>query len=360
MDSFRRLLYPFSLLYGLAVWVRNRMFDAGYLKSTSFSVRIIGVGNLSVGGTGKTPHIEYLIRLLKSSSQVVTLSRGYGRKTKGFILASGAASSSTIGDEPMQYFTKFSDVRVSVGENRKEAIDEIIRQEPGTDVILMDDNYQHRQVKAGLQILLLNYEALKLNNLLLPAGNLREPYSSIRRADIVIVSKTPNILVPIERKRILDEIGTEPGQPVYFTFYRYGEFIRLHGQSEGMMMMGANYYLEKRFTILLVTGIANPSGLVEHLRRKTDKLETISYPDHHQYTAKDMEKIRELFDLIPNNNKIIVTTEKDAMRFRHPEIESLTRKLPFFYVPIEVEFHQDRDKFNQQILSYVQSGKTDA
>lgn len=353
MNSLRRLLFPFSLLYGLAIGVRNKLFDLGILKSYSFSVRTIGVGNLSVGGTGKTPHIEYLIRLLKNDRQVVTLSRGYGRQTKGFILASGAASASTIGDEPMQYFSKFEDIRVAVGEKRKDAIEEILRREPATDVILMDDNFQHRQVNAGLQILLINYESLKANDLLLPAGNLREPYSSIRRAHIVIISKTPNILVPIERKRILDEIGISGEQPVFFTYYRYGEFVRLHGQQSGLMMMGANYYLEKRFTILLVTGIANPSGLIEHLRRRTDKLETVTFPDHHQYSAKDLDKIKELFDQIPNTSKIIVTTEKDAMRFLHPEIESLTQKLPVFYVPIEVEFHQDREKFDQLIRQHV-------
>ncbi|MFM2136797.1 MAG: hypothetical protein RL021_2197 [Bacteroidota bacterium] len=355
MNSLRRLLFPFSLLYGLAIRVRNQLFDHGILKSYAFAVRTIGVGNLSVGGTGKTPHIEYLIRLLKKDHRLSTLSRGYGRQTKGFILASGSASASTIGDEPMQYFTKFNDIRVAVGEKRKEAIEEILKREPDTDVILMDDNFQHRQVKAGLQILLINYESLKVNELLLPAGNLREPYSSIRRADIVIISKTPNILVPIERKRILDEVGIEKDQPVFFTFYRYGEFVRLHGQQSGLMMMGANYYLEKRFTILLVTGIANPSGLIEHLRRRTDKLETVTFPDHHQYTAKDLDRIKELFDQIPNTSKIIVTTEKDAMRFLHPEIESLSQKLPVFYVPIEVEFHQDRDRFDQLIRQYAGS-----
>jgi tetraacyldisaccharide 4'-kinase len=356
MSSWRRLLLPFSLLYGLAVRVRNLLFDQGIVKSRTIPIASIGVGNLSAGGTGKTPHVEYLIRLLKDEFRIVTLSRGYGRETSGFILASGTANSTMIGDEPMQYFTKFPDIRVAVDEDRSHAVDELLNIDPTTEVILLDDNFQHRKVKAGLQVLLINFEDLEKNDLLLPAGNLREPSSSTKRADIVIVSKTPNILVPIERKRILGMLNTGKDQPVFFSFYRYGEFQRLHPRPEGMMM-GAGYYLEKRFTILLVTGIANPSGLIEYLRRHTDKLEVISYPDHHQYTAKDIEKIKQDFDQIVNPSKIIVTTEKDAMRLRQPDIDGLTRQLPFFYIPIEVAFHQDKNNFDQSILNYVRKSK---
>ncbi len=352
MSTWRRLLLPFSLLYGVGVWIRNFLFDKGILKSESFSVRTIGVGNLMAGGTGKTPHVEYLIQLLKDSYSVATLSRGYGRETKGFYLAGSTASASMIGDEPMQYFSKFDNVQVVVGEDRAAAIHELMRLCPTTDIVLMDDNFQHRQVKAGLQILLINYENLDQNELLLPAGNLREPHSSVKRADIVVVSKTPSILVPIERKRIIGLIKASKGTPVFFSYYKYGEFVRLHGRADGLMM-GADYYLEKRFTILLVAGIANPSGLIEYLRRHTDKLEILTYPDHHPYSIKDMDVIREAFELIPNTNKIIVTTEKDAMRFRQPDIEPLTRQLPLFYVPIHVFFHQDKEQFDQHILNYV-------
>lgn len=356
MSSWRRLLLPFSILYGVAVRVRNLFFDRGIISSRTIPVSSIGVGNISAGGTGKTPHVEYLIRLLRKDFRVVTLSRGYGRDTSGFILASGTSTASMIGDEPMQYFTKFPDIRVAVGEDRSLAIDELLRIDSSTDVILLDDNFQHRKVKAGLQIVLLNFEDLEKNDLLLPAGNMREPGSSVRRADIIIVSKTPNILVPIERKRILTMIDAGKDQPVFFSFYRYGEFQRLHPRPEGMMM-GAGYYLEKRFTILLVTGIANPSGLTEYLRRHTDKLEVISYPDHHQYSVKDIERIKHTFDEIVNPSKIIVTTEKDAMRLRQPDIDGLTRQLPFFYIPIEVAFHQDKETFDQSILNYVRKSK---
>lgn len=358
MSEWRRLLFPFSLIYGLVMAVRNFLYDRQWLKSTSFPVATIGVGNLMAGGTGKTPHVEYLIRLLKKQYRIITLSRGYGRDTKGFLLASESASAALIGDEPMQYFTKFPDIHVAVGEKRAEAMEEALRLLPDTQVVLLDDNFQHRSVCVGLQILLLNYENLDQNELLLPAGNLREPHSSVKRADIIVVSKTPSILVPIERKRIIELIQPPKNIPVFFSFYRYGEFMRVHG-AVNSMLMGADYYLQKRFTILLVAGIANPSGLIEYLRRHTDKLEILTFPDHHPYSVKDMEHIRQTFDQIPSTNKIIVTTEKDAMRFRESDIDSLSRQLPIFYVPIEVAFHQDQDLFDQHILTYARQRISD-
>lgn len=359
MSSWRRILLPFSWIYGMIMRIRNFLYDHGIiLKSRSFPVASIGVGNLTVGGTGKTPHIEYLIRLLKDRKRTATLSRGYGRSTKGFILASSPTTASIIGDEPMQYYTKFPEITVSVGEDRGAAMDHLLRIQPPPEVILLDDNYQHRAVKAGLQILLIDFDTLEKTDFLLPAGNLREPSSGIKRADIVIVTKTPSILVPIERKRILNQLEVRQDQPVFFSFIRYGEFVRVHGRPDGMMM-GAKYYLENRFTILLVTGIANPSGLIEYLRRNTDKLEMLIFPDHHAFDLKDMSRIRETFDNIANQNKIIVTTEKDAMRLRHPDIDSLTRQLPFFYVPIEIDFHQEGNRFDGLILDHVRKTESD-
>ncbi|MFM7217779.1 MAG: tetraacyldisaccharide 4'-kinase [Bacteroidota bacterium] len=353
MNAWRRLLFPLSFFYGIVVRLRNLFYDRGLLRSERFEVKTIGVGNLTVGGTGKTPHVEYLVRLLRKRLQVATLSRGYGRSTKGFLLASTPCNAKMIGDEPMQYYSKFDDITVAVGENRAEAIRQLLNMSPRPEAIVLDDNFQHRKVKVDLQILLLNYENLEKHDLLLPAGDLREPESGADRADIVIVSKTPSILVPIERKRILGIVQPREGQPVFFTYYRYGEFHRLHGKENVGMMMGAGYYLEKRFTILLVAGIANPSGLIEYLRRHTNKLETLVFPDHHSYDEKDLQKIKDTFEDIVNPNKIIVTTEKDAMRFRQPDIEPMVRQLPFFYVPIEVAFHQDGDTFDRIILEHV-------
>jgi tetraacyldisaccharide 4'-kinase len=356
MPNWRRLLFPLSLIFGIIIRLRNLLYDYRILKSTSFPVATIGVGNLSTGGTGKTPHIEYLIRLLKNDYRTATLSRGYGRNTKGFLMAKENCDASIIGDEPMQYFSKFNGIDVAVGESRKHAMEQLLNRPSRPQVILLDDNYQHRQVKAGLQILLISYENIEKDDMLLPAGNLREPISGIKRADIIIISKTPAILVPIERKRLRDSLELHKRQSVFFTFYKYGEFHRLHGKNDGMMM-GADYYMANRFTIFLVCGIADPGGILEYLKRHTSKLETLIFPDHHAYTEEDLTRIREKFESIVSPNKIIVTTEKDAMRFKQPGIDVLARLLPFFYLPIEVAFHQDGNLFDEAITAFVQNEK---
>lgn len=352
MQTLRLLLWPFSFIYGLVVAVRNLLYDRNILKSTSFSTPVISVGNLSTGGTGKTPHVEFLIRLLKDKYKIATLSRGYGRKTSGFMLVSTPATTSMIGDEPMQYHTKYKEIMVSVGEDRVNAIKNLLEIPEAPQVILMDDAYQHRRLKPGLSILLVEYENIFKQNFLLPSGNQREWFSGRKRADIIIVSKSPSILVPIERKRVIEELKPYSHQEVFFSYYSYGDFNKV-SVSNGGMLMGAKYYLEKRFTILMVTGIANPSGIMEYLRRHTDKLETLIFPDHHEFSAKDIRKIQETFDNIANPSKIIVTTEKDAMRLRNPDMVRLTNHLPIFYIPIEVVIHQDEEKFNKLILDYV-------
>lgn len=357
MQTLRRLLWPFSIVYGLVVWVRNFLYDKGLIKSVSFSVPVISIGNLSTGGTGKTPHIEYLIRLLRPEFKVATLSRGYGRQTKGFMILSQPASTSVYGDEPMQYFTKFPDIQVSVGEDRVAAIEELMRFPSRPDLILLDDAFQHRRVKPGYSILLIEYDNIFKTDFILPAGNLREGKSGMQRADVIVITKSPTILVPIERKRILEELQPGAEQRVFFSYYKYGEFNKVTGIQTGMLM-GAKYYMEKRFTILLVTGIANPSGIIEYLRRHTDKLETLIFPDHHEFSAKDIRKIQDTFDHIANPSKIIVTTEKDAMRLRNPEHEALIRNLPLFYLPIEVAFHQEEDAFQKLIQDYVRKNQT--
>ncbi len=360
VQFFRLFLLPFSLVYGLVMWTRNFFYDHRILKSRTFRVPLISVGNLTTGGTGKTPHIEYLIRLLREQFKVATLSRGYGRKSAGYLLASHPATAELIGDEPMQYYSKFKDIFVAVGEDRGAAIDNLLRDEIKPEVILLDDAFQHRSVAAGVNILLVEYDNVMQVDYPLPAGNLREWKTGMKRADIIIITKAPSILVPIERKRILDHLHADPQQQVYFTYYKYGEFTKVTG-TQGMMFMSASYYLEKRFTILLVTGIANPSGMLEYLRRHTDKIETMTFPDHHEYSERDMKKIRETFDNIANPSKIIVTTEKDAMRLRNPNIEEMVKALPFFYLPIEVQFHpdaqKDQEQFDQHITDYVRKNQ---
>ncbi len=356
MKVLRKFLLPFSIIYHVIIFVRNYLYDIGKLKSSKFSIPIIGLGNLTTGGTGKTPHVEYLIKLLQNEFQIATLSRGYGRKSIGYILAKSPANTHLIGDEPMQYLTKFRNIMVCVSEDRTEAIGKLVKRENPPQVILMDDAYQHRKVIPGLNILLLEYDSIFVNDYLLPAGNLREPRSSIKRADIIIITKSPTILVPIERKRILENLPSNPKQTIFFSYIKYGEFNKIFG-TQNTMQMGAGYYTEKRFTILLVTGIANPSGIIEYLRRLTDKVEMLVFPDHHEFNKKDLHKIQQTFDNIANQSKIIVTTEKDAMRLRNPGIDSAIQKLPFFFLPIEVQIHQDEEKFNQMILEYVRKNQ---
>lgn len=356
MQFLRFLLLPFSVLYGIIMWLRNFFYDHNILKATAFKIPVISLGNLNTGGTGKTPHVEYLIRLLKGEFKIATLSRGYGRKTSGFILVTDPSNTSTIGDEPMQYHTKFKDIMVSVGEDRVAAIENLIHSVTKPEVILLDDAFQHRAVKPGINLLLMEYDKVMDVDYPLPAGNLREWKSGKKRADVIIITKSPSILVPIERKRIIEHLKPAAHQQVYFTYYKYGEFAKVIGK-QGMMFMSSSYYLEKRFTILLLTGIANPTGLIEYLRRHTDKIELITFPDHHEYSQRDIKKIQETFDNIANASKIVVTTEKDAMRLRNPQLEESIKHLPLFYLPIEVQFHNDKQKFDQYISDYVRKNQ---
>jgi len=358
MQLLKFLLIPVSWLYGLVIALRNFCYDKNIFKSVSFPLPVINVGNLTMGGTGKTPHIEYLIRLLKENFRIATLSRGYGRKTQGFMLVSNPSGTSMVGDEPMQYHSKFPDITVSVGEDRVAAIENLVKLMPKPEVILMDDAYQHRAVKPGLNILLLEHDGVMKKDYLLPSGTLREWKKGMKRADIIIISKCPEILVPIERKRLAEHIELLPQQKLFFSFFRYGDIVRLNNK-QGNMLIGTNYYFEKRFTILLVTGIANPSGLAEYLKRKTDKLETIVFRDHHEFTVDDLRSITETFNNIANANKIIVTTEKDAMRLRNPELEEASKGLPIFYLPVEVVFHQnDKEQFDKMVLNYARQNQT--
>ena len=358
MPLLKFLLLPVSWLYGCMMSIRNFFYDKKIFRSQSFPFPIINVGNLTMGGTGKTPHIEYLVRLLKDNFRVATLSRGYGRKTHGFQLVSNPSNTSMVGDEPMQYHTKFPDITVSVGEDRIAAIENLMRLSPKPEVILMDDAFQHRAVKPGLNILLLEHDSLMKRNYMLPSGTMREWKKGMRRADIIIVSKCPEILVPIERKRLAEHIELFPRQKLYFSFFKYDDIARLYNK-QGNMLIGTNYYFEKRFTILLVTGIANPSGIAEYLKRKTDKLETIFFRDHHEFTPADLRTITETFNNIANANKIIVTTEKDAMRLRNPDLEEATRALPIFYLPVKVAFHQnDKEQFDSTVLTYARQNQT--
>lgn len=331
--------------------VRNLLFDWEILHSRSFRVSIISVGNLSLGGTGKTPHIEYIIRLLKENFLVGTLSRGYGRESSGFIMGSKRSNVKYIGDEPMQFIKKFSNIKVAVDEKRTRGIEILLEKNPSLDIILLDDAYQHRWVKPGFSILLTDYHHLYFDDHVIPGGRLREFALGAKRADCIIVTKTPKVFSPITRRRIIDDIKPKSHQRVYFSYIKYGMPIPLndHFQKE----------LQQKYSfILLFTGIASNDLLKEHLGRMCNDLTTIEFKDHHRYTEVDLRKIMNKYDSLPTQKKILITTEKDVMRLRTPDLNVILKSMPIYYIPIEIDFHgDDKLSFDKSVLEYVEENK---
>lgn len=351
MIILRIILFPFSLLYGLISLLRNKFFDWGILASKSYPFPVISVGNLSVGGTGKSPHVEYLVRLLQNDFKLATLSRGYERKTKGFLLAGNNPKVEDFGDEPCQFAQKFPEIKVAVDEKRVNGINILSTKFPELDVVILDDAFQHRHVKPGLNILLTDYHKLYSNDYPLPTGNLREFRKGANRADIIVVTKTSKVLSPITRRNVEESLKIRPHQKFYFSYIKHGKFKALPG-------LGVSPSTSKFSTILMLTGIANTYPLEEHLMKYCDQLEKLAFPDHHEYTLKDVEKIVDVFDNLLSTNKIIVTTEKDAMRLIRPEFIKLLKHFPVFYVPIQIAFHKEsRKEFNKQILDYVKENR---
>jgi tetraacyldisaccharide 4'-kinase len=352
----RIIAFPLSLTYGVIIALRNKMFDFGILPSKEFKTPVISVGNLCVGGTGKTPHIEYLIRLLRSEFYIATLSRGYGRKSNGFQLADMQSTAADIGDEPLQFKRKFNNLRVAVDGNRVNGINMLKKDFPSLQAILLDDAFQHRAVKSGLSILLTDYSKLYINDFIMPTGSLRETRSGAIRADIIVVTKCPVILLPIERKRLINELKPMPHQRVYFSYIKYGDFQPLNNEEKNPFTK--EFYFERNYSVLLLTGIANTSPLEYYLKDKIKNIHRAKYPDHHHFTKSDLEKIKKIFDNIAAPNKIILTTEKDAMRLRSPEYSDALKDLPVFYIPIEIDFHdKDKEQFNEQIIHYVRANQ---
>lgn len=350
MRFLKILLFPISFLYGLVTFIRNLLFDKRIFKSTGFDIPVICVGNLCYGGTGKTPLIEYIIRLLDDGTRrISTLSRGYGRQTKGFLIADESSSSKHIGDEPCQFYNKFPNITVAVDEKRVRGIELLKRKIEGLRAVLLDDAFQHRKVKPGLSILLTDYYNLYTTDHLIPSGTLREMKSGASRADIIVVTKTPVVLSPITKKSIIDKLQTKPHQSVFFSQIKYGSFIPV-----GEDIMNIENHDKKFYSILLITGIANPYPLEEHLRRFCVELILKKYKDHHEYTEDDLNDIKETFKYIVGKNKIVVTTEKDMIRLRDSEKIEFIKGIPFYYIPIEVDFHGgDKELFDKKIIEYV-------
>jgi tetraacyldisaccharide 4'-kinase len=351
MNPLRILFLPFVPFYALVIWVRNWLFNARILPSQKTQIPTVCVGNICTGGSGKTPHVEYLIRLLKDEYNVCTLSRGYGRKSKGFILAKEPASAALLGDEPMQYFQKFPDISVCVDVDRRNAIRRLKTEAPNTDVILFDDAFQHRYVTPGLSVLLTDYFRPYYNDYLLPVGNLREPRSAVERADIIVVTKCPNILSPIVKEGILEKIKLRNNQAVYFSYLKHGQLRHLDGSVCEIKKDVFNHFA-------VLSGVYNPYPLVEHLRNFTKDVKLFQFPDHHEFTKSDLKRVRKHFLDYFCNYKYIVTTEKDLMRLKDSPAFGEISDLPICYVPIEVEFHKDdKIRFDTQVLELVRKYK---
>ncbi len=306
MKLLRFLLFPFAILYDGITSIRNFLFDKGILKSTKFDIPIVCVGNLSVGGTGKTPQIEYLIRLLKDKKRVAVLSRGYKRKTKGFILVDKNHAVNDVGDEPLQYVTKFNDIYVAVDENRAEGIKALLKLENPPEIILLDDAFQHRKVKASYNILLTKYNDLFTDDYVLPTGNLRESRRGARRANTIIVTKCPENLSKKNQEKIIDKIHPNPNQNIFFTTIFYADKLK------GSQQIKVDDLID--YEVLLITGIANPTPLLTFFNDKKINVKHIKYPDHHHFSDADIRKIKSDFKNISSSKKTLVTTEKDYMR----------------------------------------------
>ena len=355
-SSFIRLilLYPISLIYGFVVHIRNRMFDYGIiLKSKEFSIPVISVGNITVGGTGKTPHIEYLINLLKNECKIATLSRGYKRRSKGFILASQDSTVYDIGDEPKQIKHKFPKIDVAVDVNRVRGINKLLTiGNPELNTILLDDAFQHRYVKPGLSILLIDYTQPMFDDHILPYGRLRESRFEKRRANIIILTKAPETMSPIEKRILMTNLKMFPYQNLYFTKLEYGQLQHLADPNQN-----EKYNLVKAadgYSVLFLTGIARPGLLREHISKYTRDIHDMTYQDHYTYKSKDIIDIIERFESIPNDKKFIITTEKDFVRLEDVSNYSEIKNLPIFFVPLTIQFtNKDKLEFDKQIVEYV-------
>ena len=360
MKFLKALAYPLAIIYGIVTWVRNKLYDLGLFRSREFDLPVISVGNLSVGGTGKSPHIEYLIRLLRSRYKLATLSRGYGRSSTGFLEANEASTSSDIGDEPLQFRKKFGDgIAVAVDKKRAHGIKKLLELHPDLDVILLDDAFQHRAVRPTFSILLTDYNNIYLEDRMLPTGTLREFRSGASRADIIIITKAPADLSAIEKRNIIKDISPKPYQKVFFSYITYGDFVPLKKVAP-RPGLGSNYYFDNNYTIVLLTGIANPKPLEGHLSARTENIVPVHFSDHHEYSAAELVKLQKIFDNIAVENKIILTTEKDAMRLQKPELAGMLDTLPVFYIPIEVRFHdKDAEEFDKQIIDHVRTNTHD-
>lgn len=340
-----------SVIYGAVTAMRNRLYDLGILKSRTFPLPVICVGNITVGGTGKTPHVIYLTQLLSDMMQVSVLSRGYLRKSRGFRLVRADDRVDTAGDEPLLMARRMSDARIFVDRDRVHGINEIMRTTPGAGAIILDDAFQHRAVKAGMNILLTSYNRLMTDDHLLPLGRLRENLSGLKRADVIIVTKVPPWITPAEVNRVRDSLKVTGRQCIFFTGLAYGKPVPL--------FVRAGKTITRKTDVVLVTGIADPAPMVKYVSGIAAGVKHISFPDHHRFREKDIAKICRAFDTIDNEDKLVITTEKDGVRLK--EITNIADNVreAMHYLPVGVEFIEDEDKFIRKVHGYTGKNKRD-
>lgn len=348
LKSFRILLLPFALLYWFVISIRNWLYKKNIFRSSRFGLPVICVGNLSVGGTGKSPMVEYLVEKLKDDFKIATLSRGYKRKTKGYTLANDNSTALEIGDEPMQFHLKFPDVPVAVGEKRIEAIPQLLHDKPETQAVILDDAFQHRSIKAGLNILLTEYNNLFVHDFYLPTGDLRDLKSSYKRAEIIVVTKCRQDLSEEEKKKIVKEINPLPVQWIFFTAIEYGDIYHIK--------TNRTYSLSEQKEVLLVTGIANPVPLKKMLEEQSKSYHMIQYRDHHIFTVDDLNDIKKKFDNMQAGSKMILTTEKDAVRLA--KFQNDITDLPLYVIPVRHRFlFEEGEKFNELVINFIKNFK---
>ncbi|QEC67333.1 tetraacyldisaccharide 4'-kinase [Panacibacter ginsenosidivorans] len=348
LKSFRLLLLPFALLYGVIVIIRNILYDKKILRSSEFNFPLICVGNLSVGGTGKSPMVEYLIQLLRPHFKVATVSRGYKRKTKGYVLAKDNTTALEIGDEPMQFHINFPDIAVAVGEERIVAIPQLLHDKPDTQAIILDDAFQHREVRAGLNILLTQYDDLFTNDFFLPTGDLRDQKASYQRADVIIVTKCPATITDDARKEIINEIEPLAHQKIFFTAIEYG--VPYHISNHSFRK------ISNEDEVLLVCGIANPKPLKDYIFDNAATYYQMDYSDHHIFRIDDLKDIRKKYEGITADKKMIITTEKDAVRLI--KFTEELRDMHLYVLPIRHKFlFNAGSEFDELVVNFIRNFK---
>jgi len=350
------LLYPLSLIYDAVTRIRNFLYSSAILHRHEFSIPVICVGNITVGGTGKTPHSEHIIRVLKENFQVALLSRGYKRKSRGFRFVDPGMGPLDAGDEPLQICRKFPDITVAVDADRVNGVNTILKERPGTEVIILDDGFQHRRILPGFTILLTDYNRLMIHDHLLPYGNLRESVINMYNADVILVTKCPEDLSPIQRRIIVKDIDKAPYQNLYFTSVLYMDPVPVFTGAKPVKPFSE--VKTGKPCVILVTGIADPEPMKEYVGKLAGEVTHLRYPDHHNFTEKDLSGISEEFNNMQSPEKFIITTEKDAVRFGEFTNIAEPLKSSFYYIPVGIKFlNEDQKEFDDMITDYVRKNK---